>query len=166
MKHAFLIATFLTLSACGFEPMHGRAYQEQTLSGELAAIEVRTPGGILGELLRAEIEDAVNPEYQNSMPRYRLDITLVEQDIPLFINLDGTSNRGDIRYISEYQLVRLADNVLLNKGALKRVSSYNSSQVADYAAFVSKEDAKKRAVLELAQDYKLRLANLSAQLAP
>ena len=166
MKRLIFLLMITTLSACGFEPMHGRAYQEQTLSGELAAIEVHTPSGILGELLRAEIEDAVNPEYRNVAPRYRLDIKIVEQDIPLFIRLDGTSNRGDILYTSDYTLVRISDNTVLHKGSLKRVSSYNSSDVAaNYSAYVSKEDAKKRAVLELAQDYKLRLANLSARLS-
>lgn len=165
MKRSLILCALIALSACGFEPMYSREYQQRTIEGELAAIEVRTPKGILGELLRAEIEDAVNPEYLNVQPRYRLTIELVEEDIPLFINLDGTSNRGEIRYNSTYHLMRLADNVVVHTGNVLRISSYNSSQTADYAAFVSREDAKKRAILELAQDYKLRLANLSARFA-
>ena len=164
MKLPILLFALVALSACGFEPLHGRSYQERTITGELAAIKVDTPSGILGELLRAEIEDGVNPEYQNVQPRYRLQVELTEQDVPLFINIDGTANRGEIRYLSNYTLVRLSDNTILNQGKISRVSSYNSSQTADYAAFVSKEDAKKRAILELAQDYKLRLANLSARI--
>lgn len=164
MKLPVLFIALIALSACGFEPLHGRTQHERTITGELAAIKVQTPSGIMGELLRAEIEDGVNPEYDNVQPRYRLQVDLIEQDIPLFINIDGTANRGEIRYTSHYVLVRLADNVILNQGKVSRVSSYNSSQTADYAAFVSKEDAKKRAILELAQDYKLRLANLSARI--
>ncbi len=164
MKAILLSLVFLTLSACGFEPMHSRAYQQQAIQGELAAIMVETPTGILGELLRAEIEDGVNPEYQNLNPRYRLKVDLIEEDIPLFVNIDGTANRGEMRYTSAYVLTRLSDNVVIHQGTLRRVGTYNSSQTADYAAYVSKEDAKKRAVLELAQDYKLRLANLSTRL--
>lgn len=165
MKQLSILLALLALSACGFEPLHGRAYQERAISGDLAAIQVVTPTGILGELLRAEIEDAVNPEYHNVAPRYKLTIELTEQEVPLFVNIDGTANRGEMRYLSTYVVTRLADNTVIHTGKLSRVSSYNSSQTADYAAFVSREDAKKRAVLELAQDYKLRLANLSARLA-
>jgi LPS-assembly lipoprotein len=166
MKHILMSIALLALGACGFEPMHGRAYQQRTIEGELAAVMVDTPTGILGELLRAEIEDAVNPEYQNAPPRYRLKIDLLEQEIPLFVNIDGTANRGEMRYTSSYVLTRLSDNSIIHQGTVRRVGSYNSAQTADYAAYVSKEDAKKRAVIELAQDYKLRLANLSAKLAP
>jgi hypothetical protein len=165
MKSFVTLLALMALCACGFEPMHGRAYQERSISGDLAAIRVDTPTGILGELLRAEIEDAVNPEYHNVVPRYKIQIELIEQDIPLFVNIDGTANRGEIRYVSSYRLMRLADNTVVHTGVLRREGSYNSSQTADYAAYVSKEDAKKRAILELAQDYKLRLANLSARLA-
>ena len=40
------------------------------------------------------------------------------------------------------------------------MSSYNSSPTADFASYISIEDARKRAMQELAQDYKLRLAAL------
>lgn len=164
MKSLFVTIALLALCACGFEPMHGRAYQERGNGAALAAIEVRTPGGILGELLRAEIEDAINPEYRYITPAYRLDVGLYEVDMPLFVNPDGTSDRGEIRYTSNYTLVRLSDNSILAHGSLKRAGSYNSSQTADYAAYVSREDAKRRTIIELGQDYKLRLANLSSKL--
>ncbi|MFZ4124856.1 MAG: hypothetical protein ACOYJ2_02135 [Rickettsiales bacterium] len=155
----------LALSACGFQPMHSREYQAQDGGAILAAIEVKTPSGILGELLRAEIEDGVNPDYRAMAPAYLLDIAYTETDYPLFINPDGTSERGEMRYESTYTLTRLSDNAVIHTGILRRVGSYNSSQTADYAAYVSKEDAKKRAMIEMAQDYKLRLANLSSRLA-
>ncbi|MBN8544072.1 MAG: hypothetical protein J0M34_07400 [Alphaproteobacteria bacterium] len=166
MKHVLMSIALLALTACGFEPMHSRDYQARGAGTVLAAIEIKTPGGILGELLRAEIEDAVNPDYRVMAPAYVLNITYVETDYPLFINPDGTSERGEMRYDSDYTLTRLSDNAVIHTGKLRRVGSYNSSQTADYAAYVSKEDAKKRAIIEMAQDYKLRLANLSAKLAP
>lgn len=159
---AFLMPIFL-LSACGFEPLHGRNYQQQN-SAILAAVQVKTQGGILGELLRAEIEDGINPDYRYLAPAYVLDITYTELDNPLFINLDGTSERGEIRYDSDYTFTRLSDNKVIHKGKVRRVGSYNSSLTASYAAYVSREDARKRAIVEMAQDYKLRLLNLSGKL--
>jgi LPS-assembly lipoprotein len=161
-----LAAVMLLVSACGFEPMYGTQGGTAARSSILAAVQVETPKGRLGELLRAEIEDGINPEYRYATPLYRLNIALTEQDTALFINPDGTSSRGDLRYTSSYTLTRIDTKKIIHEGSVTRVSSYNSSETADYAAFVSREDARVRALTELAQDYKLRLANLSAKLTP
>ena len=126
----------------------------------LSQVDIVTDNSRVGQLLKAEIRDQVNPGMAHDPVRYRLNIALTERDIPLFINRDGTSSRGDWRYTSVYSLTRLADAKPVAQGTLERIASYNASQNADYASFVSLEDAKIRAITELAQDYKLRLANL------
>jgi hypothetical protein len=163
MRALFLISLCVMLASCGFEPLHGRKYrQEQRL--DLSEVEIHVDNSRRGQLLEAEIRDAVNPDYQAATKLYRLQISLRETEIALFIRQDGTSSRGDIILNSNYTLTRIADGEVVDTNTITRSASFNSSESADYASYVSEEDARKRAVVELAQDYKLRLANLLARL--
>lgn len=149
----------LSLAGCGFEPVHGQATRAR-FELPLNAISIETDRTPLAQLLRAEIEDGINPGANREEHLFRLTIGLTETETSLFINPDGTSSRGDIVFSSQYSLARAKDGKVVDTGSLSRLSSYNISENADYATYVSREDARKRAVIELAQDYKLRLANL------
>lgn len=166
MRYLSLICVLALAAACGFQPLHSRAYREQQ-SIDLSSLMVTVDNSRHGQLLEAEISDAINPDYQRAAKLYHLAIAVKENDVPLFIKPDGTSARGDIQLTSTFRLTRLADNALVNSGTIHRVSSYNTSDQAaeGYASFVSVADAKKRAVLELAQDYKLRMANVLSKLS-
>lgn len=165
MKHAVLIVLALTLAACGFRPVHGRNYQaEQETS--LSSVAVQVDNSRLGQLLKAEIESGANPDYERAEKLYTLNITLRENNIYLFVNPDGTAGRGDVQFLSSYTLVRNLDRKTLKTGSIRRISSYNISEQADYASYVSEDDARRRGIVELAQDYKLRLSNLMQGLNP
>lgn len=165
MKRALLLAALLALTACGFRPVHGRTYQAEQETN-LSAVRIEVDNSRLGQLLKAEIEDGVNPDYARSEKLYTLSVALFETNNYLFVNPDGTAGRGDIVFTSNYQLVRNLDHKVLKKGHMKRVSSYNISETADYATYVSQDDARRRGIIELAQDYKLRLSNLMEGLNP
>lgn len=165
MRLFLLFALLLPLAACGFRPVHGRDYRaRQELDLSAVAIEVDTSR--YGQLLKAEIQDGINPDFERAEKLYKLKISLAAREIYLFVNPDGTSSRGDIEFRSEYALTRLVDGKILQSGKITRVSSYNMSEQADYATYVSTEDAKRRGITELAQDYRLRLSNLMAQYNP
>ena len=136
------------------------------MGAQLAGVQVKVDRSRLGQLLEAEITDDINPAYQHAPKIYRLEIHLAMQDLALFINPDGTSARGDINWMSDYKLIKISDNSVIQSGSITRTSSYNTGEDAStgYASFVSVEDAKKRGIIELAQDYKLRVANLLEQL--
>jgi hypothetical protein len=164
MKHlGQSIILLLLLTACGFQPLEGRSYRESNATN-ISMVQIETARDHYPQLLKAEIEDQINPDYQHVEKLYRMNITFTETDIALFINPDGTSSRGDFQYSSKYTLTRIADSKVITSGTMMRVSSYNTSLNADYASYVSREDARKRGILELAQDYKLRLANLISTL--
>jgi hypothetical protein len=170
MKKLALIG-ILFLSACGFQPLHGQAYR-QSLTVDLTMLTVNVKGSDItpnatstlprryGELLKAEIIDQVNPMGEHGEKLYRLNITFTEMEQALFVNPDGTASRGDLIYNSFYELTRIHDAKVVASGTIQRTSSYNTAPTADYASYVSIEDARKRGVTELAQDYKLRLASL------
>ena len=153
-------ALFL-LAACGFEPVLARrAPAESSQQVYLPEVRIETDRSHLGQLLKAEIEDQINPRHDAPAKRYVLKITVSDTVIPLFINPDGTASRGEIFYDSHYTLTRLADNVQIASGKITRASSFNSSETADYATYAAQEDAKRRGIVELSKDYALRLANV------
>ena len=151
-------------AACGFHPLNSKEYRAQQ-DVSIATVDVKVDHSRLGQLLEAEIRDNVNPDYQQVTKLYRLEVKLALQDVALFINPDGTSARGDINWISSYKLIKISDNTVISQGSITRTSSYNTGEDAStgYASFVSVEDAKKRGVIELAQDYKMRIANALQQ---
>lgn len=165
MKTLSALFAALTLTACGFQPLHSRDFRARQ-EADLTAIRVQVDNSRLGQLLKSEIEDGVNPDFERAEKLYTLSITLAENEIYLFIRPDGTSSRGDIEYRSHYVLRRILDGKVVQEGDIRRVSSYNISESADYASYVSEEDARKRGITELAQDYRLRLSNLLITLNP
>ena len=158
-KLSVILFTLIALNACGFTPVHGTA-AHQSMQVNLSTVQIDVDGSRVGQLLKAEIQDQVNPATQQAQKKYSLKIAFSETESPVFINPDGTSGRGDLQFLSSYTLTRLSDGIVIGRGTIQRVSSYNTSINADYASFVSQEDARRRAILELAQDYKLRLTNL------
>lgn len=170
---ALMIMMQLTLASCGFEPLHSEAYRASQ-AVDLSSIRVLAVGSTTenavavannmdrrySELLTAEIEGQVNPTSLAAEKLYTLAITFNELDAASFVKPDGTASRGDLNYTSTYTITRLRDAKTVASGTIQRVSTYNTSPSADYASYVSIEDARKRGILELAQDYKLRLASL------
>lgn len=159
---ASVICAILALTACEFRPVYGKQYQaEQAASNEsLAQIEVVTDNSRLSQLLKAETEDRLNPTALSVAKTYRLSIAIAQTNIPLFVAPDGTYGRGNIEFNVSYSLIRLSDNLLIDKGSIKRVSSYSAAeQAAIYATFVTEEDARKRGIVELAHDLQLRVGN-------
>lgn len=159
-----LCFALFVLAACGFEPVLAkRAPAASSQQVYLPEVRIETDRSHLGQLLKAEIEDQINPRHDAPAKRYVLKITVSDTLIPLFINPDGTASRGEILYDSRYTLTRLTDNVQIASGTITRASSFNSSETADYATYAAQEDAKRRGIVELSKDYALRLANVKLE---
>ncbi len=160
------------LAACGFKPQYASDASSAGATVDLSAVAVSVSGatatvnaastitGRSTEMLKAEIEDQINPRREKGQKQFLLAIAFTEQDSALFVNPDGTSSRGDLIYASNYNVTRIADGKAMASGNIQRSSSYSASPKADYASYVSVEDARKKGILALAQDYKLRLAVL------
>lgn len=172
-----LLLTVLLASACGFQPLQGVEYRSSlavdlsslNINVEVASMTTTATSGSstassvprrYAELLKAEIKDRVNPMNTAGEKLYNVDISYTETDVSLFVRPDGTASRGNMVYNSKYVITRILDKKVVASGSLQSVSSFNSSPTADYSSYVSIEDARKRAVLDLAQTYQLRLAAL------
>lgn len=159
LKTLIGLIVLFAISGCGFQPVHGTQTRAEYAS-QIESVEIVTDNTRSGQLLKAEIQDLANPTAQRSEKLFVLKITVTETEMSLFINPDGTSGRGDYQFTSNYVLSRKFDGKVIDMGTLTRSSSYNNALTADFSTFVSREAAKRRGIVELAQDYKLRLGNL------
>lgn len=154
-----------TLSGCGFEAVHAKrggakvTGENDSINTALQSVQVVTDRSRLGQLLKAELGDQLNPSHAKETKRYQLRIRLTETKGGSFINPDGTSSRNDVRFSSSYQLTPITGGEVIDQGSINRVSSYSLSDQADYATYVAEQDARKRGIIELARAYKLRLIN-------
>ncbi len=163
-SYSRILAFSLLLSACGFEPVHGRHAQDHYSAVGLERVAVSVEGDQrLSQLLEAELADQLNPDYVRAPKDYTLSISITETLAGVFINPDGTSSRNNVNFDTTYILTKEGEQNPHDQGVISRVSSYNISERADYATFVAQQDARKRAVLELARAYKFKLAGILAR---
>jgi hypothetical protein len=170
MRIVFLCLALLSLSSCGFEPVHGKKSATKTVAStgglDLSAVAIHVDRSRLGQLLEAEISDRIHPSLTSTSKRYDLVIQLTESESARFIRQDGTAARGDFIYNSVYSLTDTHTNQVIDRGSIKRISSYNIADSADYATYVTLEDARERGVIAVAHAYALRLANVNIRAAP
>ncbi|MDX6750829.1 LPS assembly lipoprotein LptE [Geminicoccaceae bacterium 1502E] len=144
------------LAACNLRPLHGGGAGAET-NRELAAIMVETPRSRVGQILRNQLLDELNPAGLTVPSVYRLIVRLDRERDALAIQLDDTVTRYDLTLLARFELRRKADGVTLYQGAARRVASYNVVR-APYATLVAEQDAERRAARELSQEIRARLA--------
>lgn len=150
----FVYSFLVLLTACGFQSVH--CSKCGPLPGQLASIQVADIPGREGQLLRIALEDRLNPQGAATSPAYDLRIALTKTLIPVIVRPDGSIERYNIRFRSNFSLIRVADGAEVLKGEVNRISSANVSE-EDFASYVTREDAAQRTLAEIAEEYKFRL---------
>jgi LPS-assembly lipoprotein len=149
-----LVALFL-IAGCGFEPMYGQKSDRYAIHD---GVIVNTPKGLMGEQLKVDLEDRLNPYgVVPKHPAYKLDTTLAVGQGAIGVARDGTVSRYNIYIDSTYTLTRLADSRVMMHGNLREVSSYNNPTSQYFSTYVSQTDATKRGITELAEMYRARI---------
>lgn len=153
----------LLLSGCGFAPVYGKRDNSQLPaqagSKVFAGVDVSPISGRDGHQLHMELEDLLNPGGKMPQrPQYRLVVTLDLVEAPVGVSRDATVSRYNIHLDSRYTLYRNADGKQIAQGALRHVSSYSNATNAYFSTYISRDDAIKGGITELAELYKLRLS--------
>lgn len=147
------------VAGCGFRPLYGEsggAADKQLANVRVAPLADRT-----GQLLHNYLRDRLNPYGQPSQPTYELKVTLTQQERDLGVLEDETASRASLTLTLTYQLLALTNGAPVSTGNSVAIASYDI--LADrYASEISKRDALDRALVQLADDVKLRLATFFA----
>lgn len=166
MRAAGVVAAALwLLSACGFEPVYGNREGRTDAVEVMRFIAVETAPGRHGELLKAEIEDRLNPEAIAAPARYRLKVDLQPAAEPSILEPDGTASRYTLKLVAPYRMIRIADNAELASGTVRHQLSYNVSERDDYSTIIGQQDAMRRGLTEVAEDVKQRISAVVARAA-
>jgi len=175
------IALLLLLSACGFQPIHGKNSATSPASPLRAGIEVvakdgesNSPSAISGSAapdkiarqFRENLEDLVTPVSQKKSSEYKLDVTISQNVTAVGISKDGTASRYNLQLVSDYTLTRLSDDKKIDSGRISTITSYNNPSNQYFSSYMSEKDARKRGAMELAQLYRQRLSVITENSEP
>lgn len=157
---ALLICSVLALgpAGCGFQPLYGRSQASGPVAAQLAGVRV---GGIedrLGQQLRNALVDRITPAGEPGAPLYILDVKLNEQIEGLASSQDGHATLARLSLNATYVLRHAqGEGRTLDEGNSRSVVSFRMLGPR-YGGVATERDAEERAVTELAEDMRSRLA--------
>lgn len=157
LRGGALAAPLFALAGCGFQPLYGQRSDQAPVSAQLASVRVEPLQDRAGQQMHNFLRDRLNPHGQPISPSYRLQIDLVETKTELGVRRDETATRANLRMVAQFVLLDVPTSAPLLKG---RSSSTTSYDILDnpFAATVSEDDARERALREVADDIETRLA--------
>lgn len=154
-----------SVAACGFEPVYGeRTLREPKPGGtstasirdDLAGIWIEPIPERTGQMLRNALIDRLNGSNEPSQPRYRLEVRLRELRQAVLERRDTLETATNLIVIGSYKL-KSATGEQLTANQSRIIVLYNQLQ-SPYATIAAEEYARERAVTQMAEDIRLRLA--------
>ena len=152
-----LVIAFLTLSACGFQPVYRKNSETGHSSNQyLQTVRITPLPDRPGQILHNMLRDRMNPLGQPRQPLYSLKNTITETTKDLAVRLDNTTSRTNLTVLSDYHLVRLSDQKVVFTGTSRSTNSFD--QLDDpYTNLVAEDTARKRVLRQVADDITLQL---------
>jgi LPS-assembly lipoprotein len=149
----------LAAQGCGYRPLYG----EHGVAGSpsvrqiLADVKVVSIADRRGQMLYNGLVDRLNQAGEPLSPRYTLVTRLRESIRALETRQDGTVTRADVILTANFELRDTASEVVVFRERAESSVGFNLS-TQRFAAVVSEDDARRRAVEQLADDITLQVA--------
>lgn len=151
------------VSACGFQPLHGRANGERgsgasgsTIS-DMAYVRISPIADRAGLLVRNRLLDRMHPRGLAERPVFRLTVVLSESREGLAFQQDDSATRFNLRLSADFKLTDTRDGSELLQGTARAIAAYNVVR-SDYANLISQRDARRRAAHNVAEGIQDRIA--------
>lgn len=141
------------LAGCGFHPLYG-GHTAGEYDPRLAAIKVDPIPDRDGQLLALALREKLNPRGVALPTRYTLSVILTLTLTDLGIQRNATSTRSEINAAASYTLQGDGINIA---GSSRTVSAFNLQNDA-WAATVAQNDARERAIEDLADAIYMQLS--------
>lgn len=154
---AYMVLCISFLSACGFQPIYSQQNQLQ-VAQEMTQVRIENIADRHGQMLRNQLIDKLygSASYPTS-PKYRLAIKNFDEEITsVGIKKDATTTRGRITITAHLVLTDYTGKILLSR-KLKAVNSYNILE-DQYGTLITRQDAQKRTIFEIADDVETQLS--------
>ncbi|GAB5388081.1 MAG: hypothetical protein Alpg2KO_10490 [Alphaproteobacteria bacterium] len=150
------LALLSLLPACGYQPVlsTGTTDGNTTVAEALRGIEVATIEDRQGQVLRNHLIDRLHRQGAQPADQGTLKIRLSEQEVVLSRDKEDAATRAQMAVTANWQLVRGTEVRL--KGNSRGIAGFNIPE-AQFSARADEEDARARALEELAEDITTRL---------
>ena len=145
----------VTLAACGFEPLYGRA-ADKDVPADFALIQIEPIKDRVGQMLHNQLRDAINPRGTPAKPRYVLKVTLTESVQDTAIQRTAFAVRANLVLSANFTLHDVATRGSVLAGQAISTASY-AHQTAEFGTLAGEKDARERAVRDLAEEIRVRL---------
>ncbi len=143
------------LAGCGFQPLHSTK-TGASVAG-LAEIRIMPIADRIGQQLHNLLLDKLTPLGPPAAERYVLRVTLSESLQSLAVRKDDVATRANLILRASFTLVRAQDDFTLLSNSAISANSYNILR-EEFATVSAENDARARAVRELSDEIKTRIA--------
>ncbi|MGF1631920.1 MAG: LPS assembly lipoprotein LptE [Kiloniellaceae bacterium] len=145
------------LAACGFQPLYSQRSADADVAANLASVRIDPLRDRVGQQMHNYLRDRLNPDGQPVSPNYRLQVQLRETLTELGVRRDETATRANLRLTAEFTLLNHGGEAALLTGRSSSTTSYDILR-NPFATTISEDDARERALREVADDIQTRLA--------
>ncbi len=152
------VSAALLLAGCGFTPMYATPSAGSSNAGVVAAmnrIAIRPVPDRQGMKLRQELRERLQPKGLEGTALYDLDITLTRSVEELGIRGDATASRANLVMAANFYLAEGGTRIFGDR--VQSVVSYNILD-DQYATVAAQADAEDRAIRQVSEQIKTRLA--------
>lgn len=151
----------LMLGGCVVRPLYGTAgdFAAGTDDGAagLSSISIRPIPDRRGQKLHNNLRDFLNPHGQPREPVYDLEVVLRERERESGLRRTETATRGTLTLEADYRLIARDSQQVATHGRARSIVGFNLVD-SGFANHVSRESAEERAIREVAQEIRRRLA--------
>lgn len=149
LRTASAVVFALALSACGFHPLYG-TLDNGAPGVDLSTIYVSPIPERVGYRLRNDLLDMFNNMGQPEGAKYRLDVVLKSDKVPLGFLNNAEITRYNYYLTAHYDLVPTGTNKPVKRGVARIITSYNVV-TSPYATVIAEKDAQDRAAHDIAE---------------
>ena len=144
------------IASCGFQPLYAER-GDVAAADQLAAVRIEPLPDRSGQVLYNALRDGLNPLGRPASPDYVLRIQLEEVSEELALRTDETATRVNLTLTASFALVPIGGKEPVFEGVSRTTTAYNVL-ASPYATLTSSEDARSRALDDLAREIRQRLA--------
>jgi LPS-assembly lipoprotein len=145
------------LAGCGFHPIKAeQSSGDSPVADKLAAIKIDLINNRIGQELRNNLLDRMNPRGEPVQPAYQLTVKLHEAVFDVGVSRENIASQTDLNMSGTFTLKNASGETLIeqNFGA---INSYAIDPNA-YATLVSHQDAEVRLLHEIADEIALKIS--------
>jgi len=164
MRYLSLLALALFLSACGFQPLYATLEDEEAGTEELGAFYIEDITG--PKDARQEVEDAMRTRMPDTGVKKTHAVTIALRDTrrAVAVRISSDTQRFDYTLVAGLQYRDLETDEV-RRQSIRSIVSYGVVD-SQYASLVGREDAVRRAAVDLARKIEVDMALFLRDRAP